>query len=107
MLPEEYTDDPILLIDLKNQLISAKSLIDMQKNLIEYQDGQIQKKDIHIDTLIKTLADGITSSAQIKVIVPINNNIIESQNIYFLEDFDQLEFGRCQGKCRFFMQRFV
>jgi hypothetical protein len=40
---DEYTDDKILSVELKNQINIANAILDIQKNQIEYKNGQIDK----------------------------------------------------------------
>ncbi len=62
MTPEEYTDNRILAMDLKNQFILANSEIEMQKNLLKHQDPPINEKNIQIDFLLSLIEKAVQKS---------------------------------------------
>ncbi len=62
--PEQYTDDRLLLIELKSELRTAANKIETQKELLKYQDEQIKKKDIQIDKFLNIVENGIQSGKQ-------------------------------------------
>ncbi|MDM8552421.1 pentapeptide repeat-containing protein [Desulfobacterales bacterium HSG2] len=71
MTPEEYVDnDPLLLIELKSELRSAYNKLETQKEIIQYQNREIKKQDIHIDKLLSLIGLGIQSQPDI---ININN----------------------------------
>ncbi len=56
MLPDEYTDDRLLKIELESKLTQARAEIETQKLLLQYRDEQIREKDERVrekDTQIK------------------------------------------------------
>ncbi|NJL59486.1 MAG: hypothetical protein HC887_07445 [Desulfobacteraceae bacterium] len=53
--PEEFTDDRVLLIELKSKLRTAHNEIEMQKDLLKYQDEQIRKQDVQINRFLSLM----------------------------------------------------
>jgi hypothetical protein len=67
MPPEEFTDDRLLLIELKNELRSAHNKIELQKELLQYKDEEMRKKDIRIDRFLDIMEKGIQSPVSVNV----------------------------------------
>ena len=53
--PEQYTDDPFLLMELKNELRIATARIESQRDLIQYQNNQLINQDHNIKKLMNIL----------------------------------------------------
>lgn len=53
--PEEFTDDRLLMIELKGKLRSAYNEIETQKELLKYQHDQVISKDIQINRFISLM----------------------------------------------------
>lgn len=53
--PEEFTDDRLLMIELKGKLRSAYNEIETQKELLKYQHDQVVSKDIQINHFISLM----------------------------------------------------
>ncbi|MCP4353758.1 MAG: toll/interleukin-1 receptor domain-containing protein [Desulfobacterales bacterium] len=73
MMLEEYTDDRLLLIELKSELRNAQYRIETQKELLQYQEREMKKqnehsaiKDIQIDRLLNLLESGLKSGSEAK-----------------------------------------
>ncbi len=73
MLPEQYTNDRLLKIELEGKLNLAKTEIENQKLLLQYQEREIKKqdeqsaiKDIQIDRLLNLLESGLKSGSEAK-----------------------------------------
>ncbi len=76
--PEEYTDDKLLLIDLKHELRSAFVRIESQRELLEYQDKQITKKDKQIDGFLNVVGAAFKNSEQSQFNINLSPNITVS-----------------------------
>ncbi len=75
MTPEEYAgNNPVMLIELKSQLNIAQVQIENQKLLIGYQDREIKKQDVKIETLLSIVGNAVQSRPVIPVTVsPVIN----------------------------------
>lgn len=82
---EEYTNDPFLMMELKNQAIVTQALIETQRNTIAYQDSQMQAKDIRIDGLISVLGKALSRTSRIEMSVPVTNIIENHQKVVFTD----------------------
>ncbi len=71
MAPEEFTDDRLLIHDLKNELRIAHHRIESQKELLAYQNEDMRKKDIRIDRFLDIMEKGIQA--------PVNMNVFQTQ----------------------------
>ncbi len=83
---EEYTDDPKIIMGLKSELRIANVRIEDQKDLMQYQVSEIQKRDMHIekrdlqiDKLLDLICNGVQHPIEVKVDVsPHINSYIRS-----------------------------
>ena len=57
MSPEEFTDDPVMLLELKNELRLAVTQIENQRDILRLQDRQIKEKDTQIKELFSLIRE--------------------------------------------------
>ncbi|GBC62947.1 hypothetical protein DENIS_3931 [Desulfonema ishimotonii] len=62
MTPEEFTDDKLLVMDLKNQLTFASAQIENQRRMLDFQSAEHKKKDFHIETLLTIISRGLNTT---------------------------------------------
>ena len=55
LAPEEFTDDRLLMIELKSKLRIAHNEIEMQKDLLKYQDNRIRNQEIQINRFLSLM----------------------------------------------------
>jgi len=68
MTPEEYAgNNPLMLIELKSQLNIAQVQIENQKLLIGYQDREIKKQDVKIETLLSIVGNAVQTPHHIHI----------------------------------------
>jgi DNA-binding response OmpR family regulator len=79
--PEAFTDDKLLIIDLKNQLRLAASQIQTQKELLEYQHDRTKEKDVTIDKLLSMVGDAIQNPSKLMIQVSPKAEVHVSQEI--------------------------
>jgi len=76
---EQFTDDPFLAMNLKNELRLAQTRIESQKELLQYQEKHLNNRDHQIDNLLKMLGQSLHTSQpnnfNISVAPTISNSI--------------------------------
>ncbi len=72
--PEEVTNDPLLILELRNEIRSAENKINLQKDIIGYQNARIDK-------LLDIVGDGLSNQKPISIVVNQNNNVALNQKI--------------------------
>ena len=55
MQPEEFSNDPFLVMELKNELRMAQTRIESQKELLQYQDTRMKEKDLQLDQFLRLM----------------------------------------------------
>lgn len=88
---QEYTDDKLLQVDLKNQLINAQGLIEMQRNLLAYREEENRKKDLQIERLLTLIGGALVRPVEINIPVTSISNATASPQINFFNQFPLLE----------------
>jgi|GEM_PF-2930337 len=74
--PEEYAgNNPLLLIELKSELRSAYNKIELQKELIHYQERELKKSDIQIERFFNILEKGITPDITVSPTIIVSPTI--------------------------------
>jgi hypothetical protein len=74
--PEEYAgNNPLLLIELKSELRSAYNKIELQKELIHYQERELKKSDIQIERFLNILEKGITPDITVSPTIIVSPKI--------------------------------
>ena len=87
MALEEYTDDRILILELKNELNIAKVRIESQKELLQYQNADIE-------SFRQLLSDSFKKSTpNINLSVSSNSNANITQDINIKDELDQISDG--------------
>ncbi|QTA79802.1 CBS domain-containing protein [Desulfonema limicola] len=95
--PEQFTDDRLLIMDIKSQLNIAKAQIDNQKMMLEFQkeisrdkDEQIRKKDIRIDRFLSLMECALSRDVNVNLNVDQHhgdkNDINAGQDVTYATD---------------------
>lgn len=89
----EFTDDPLLLMELKNELRYAKARIESQKDLLEYQHNQIRSRDDQIDKFMSLMEKLIGTAEQPAITVTVSPCISAniSPSIDFAPDISAIQ----------------
>jgi len=67
MTPEEFTEDRLLIIELKSELRAARDKIEMQKELLQFQNEEIKKKDIQIERFLNIMESAMQRPVNIEI----------------------------------------
>ncbi len=74
--PEEYVgNNPLLLIELKSELRSAYNKIELQKELIHYQERELKKSDIQIERFFNIFEKGINPNITVSPTINVSPTI--------------------------------
>lgn len=97
MTPEEFTNDKLLILELKSQITLAKAQIENQKQMLEFQkvvaNDHIEQQAIHIDKLFSLIGEAIQGrsicidvSPTIKDIGNSKQNVTAGNDVSFAQD---------------------
>ena len=89
----EYTDDELLELDIKNQLIIAKAQIETQKNLLAYQDEQLKKKDIQLDKFLSIMGKAFEKPIEVNIPITSTSEATITQKYQSAFQFSMIQSG--------------
>ncbi|MCP4135112.1 MAG: pentapeptide repeat-containing protein [bacterium] len=75
---EEFTQDPFLILELKNELRFAQFRIEQQKEMLLLKDSSLRDKDILIDSLKTIISQGVKKTAQEDISIEEFSNAFDS-----------------------------
>ena len=86
--PEEFTDDKILILELKNELNIARMRIQNQSEILSFQKARTEKLELLLE---KALSPQVPTKIEVNPKIMIyNSNIVDIQFNQLREDFKEL-----------------